>query len=247
MDSWRSEPAPVSHWFERRQGSLPPPSNPPELGATVQANAVRETPMRSPLFAATLLLALSAAPALAQSAPPAALRGVIERVAPDRESFDVKTRVGTETTLRLAAGAKVARVAAASLTDIKPGVYVGVAAVPGEGGTLKALEVHIFPESMRGVGDGSRPFDLAPGSTMTNGAVNVRVDAVDGPQIVVAYNGGQKSIVIDKSTPIVAIEPGGLGDLMAGAAIVARGGPGAGGDYEARSVAVGFGGVVPPM
>ena len=100
---------------------------------------------------------------------------------------------------------------------------------------------------MRGVGDGFRPFDLAPGSTMTNGAVNVRVDAVDGPQIVVAYNGGQKSITIDKSTPIVAIEPGGLGDLTAGAAIVARGGAGAGGDYEARNVVVGVGGVVPPM
>jgi len=146
--------------------------------------------MQPPLFAAALLLALSAAPALAQSAPPAALRGVIERVAPDRESFDVKTRDGQEKTLRLAAGAKVARVAAASLADVKPGAYVGVAAAPGDGGTFKALEVHIFPESMRGVGDGDHPFDLAPGSTMTNGAVNVRVDAVDGPQIVVAYNGG---------------------------------------------------------
>ncbi len=100
---------------------------------------------------------------------------------------------------------------------------------------------------MRGVGDGSRPFDLAPGSIMTNGAVNVRVDQVDGPKIVVAFNGGEKSITVDTSTPIVAIEPGGLGDLIAGAAIVARGAAGAGGDYEARSVAVGVAGVTPPM
>jgi hypothetical protein len=202
--------------------------------------------MRPPFIAAALLLAL-AAPASAQQAPPAALRGVIERVAPDRESFDVKTRDGQERTLRLPADAKVDRVVAADLADVKPGVYVGVAAVPAEGGTLKALEVHIFPEAMRGVGDGDHPFDLAPGGTMTNGAVNVRVDAVDGPQIVVAYNGGQKSIVIDKSTPIVAIQPGGLGDLMAGAAIVARGGAGAGGSFEARMVVVGVGGVTPPM
>jgi hypothetical protein len=202
--------------------------------------------MRPPLFAAALIFALSAT-ASAQQAPPAALRGVIERVSPDRESFDVKTRDGQERTLRLPADAKVARVAAASLADVKPGAYVGVAAVPGEGEALKALEVHIFPESMRGVGDGYRPFDLAPGSTMTNGAINVRVDAVDGPQIVVAYNGGQKSITIDKSTPIVAIEPGGLGDLMVGAAIVARGGAGPGGDYEANRIVVGVGGVVPPM
>jgi hypothetical protein len=202
--------------------------------------------MRPPLFAAALIIALSAS-ASAQQAPPAALRGVIERVSPDRESFDVKTRDGQQRTLRLPADAKVARVVAASLADVKPGVYVGVAAVPGEGEALKALEVHIFPESMRGVGDGYRPFDLAPGSTMTNGAINVRVDAVDGPQIVVAYNGGQKSITIDKSTPIVAFEPGGLGDLMVGAAIVARGGAGPGGDYEANRIVVGVGGVVPPM
>ena len=185
--------------------------------------------MRPPLFAAALLLALSA-PAWAQATPAAALRGVIERVAPDRQSLDVKTRDGAEKTLRLPRDAKVARVVAASLADVKPGVYVGVAALPGEDGALKALEVHIFPESMRGVGDGSRPFDLAPGSIMTNGAVNVRVDQVDGPKIVVAFNGGEKSITVDKSTPIVA-----------------RGAAGAGGDYEARSVAVGVAGVTPPM
>jgi hypothetical protein len=202
--------------------------------------------MRPPLIAAALIFALSA-PAWAQATPPTALRGIIERVAPDRESFDVKTRDGEEKTLRLLAGAKVARVVAASLADIKPGVYVGVAAAPGEGGTLKALEVHIFPESMRGVGDGHRPFDLAPGSTMTNGAVNARVDEVDGSKIVVVYNGGQQTITVDKSTPIVAIEPGGLGDLMAGAAIVARGGAADGGAYEARSVVVGVAGVTPPM
>ncbi len=204
-----------------------------------------EFAMRKPLIAAALLVAL-AAPGWAQAPPSVAVRGVIERVAPDRASLDVKTRDGAEKTLRLSADATVARVVAAGLADIKPGAYVGVAAAPGEGG-LKALEVHIFPESMRGVGEGFRPFDLAPGSTMTNGDVNVRVDAVDGPQIVVAYNGGQKSITIDKSTPIVAMEPGGLGDLTAGAAIVARGGAGEGGSFEARRIVVGVGGVVPPM
>ena len=202
--------------------------------------------MRPLLIAAALLLALSA-PAWAQATPSLAVRGVIDRVAPDRESLDVKTRDGDEKTLRLLAGAKVARVVAASLADLKPGLYVGVAAVPGDGETLKALEVHIFPELLRGVGDGHRPFDLAPGATMTNGAVNARVDEVDGSKIVVAYNGGQQTITVDKSTPIVAIEPGGLGDLMAGAAIVARGVAGEDGSFEARSVGVGVNGVTPPM
>jgi hypothetical protein len=203
--------------------------------------------MRPPLIAAAFALALSAA-ASAQQAPPAALRGIIERVAPDRQSLDVRTREGEEKTLLLPGDATVARVAAASLADVKPGVYVGVAALPGgDGGALKALEVHIFPESLRGAGEGFRPFDLAPGSTMTNGDVNARVERVDGAQIVVAYKGGEQTIAIDKSTPIVALEPGGLGDLMAGAAIVARGEAGEGGAYEARRIVVGVGGVTPPM
>jgi hypothetical protein len=203
--------------------------------------------MRPSLFAAAVVLALSA-PAWAQATPPTALRGTIERVAPDRQSLDLRTREGDEKTLRLLAGAKVARVVAASLADVKAGAYVGVAALPGgDDGALKALEVHIFPELLRGVGDGHRPFDLAPGSTMTNGAVSARVDEVDGSKIVVAYDGGQQTITVDKSTPIVAIEPGGLGDLTVGAAIVARGRAGEDGSFEAHSVGVGVGGVVPPM
>jgi hypothetical protein len=206
--------------------------------------------MRSPFIVAALLVAL-APPAWAQSAPPsppAALRGIIERVAPDRESLDLRTRDGGEKTLELPRDAKVARVVAATLADVKPGDYVGVAAAPNpDGGPLKALEVHIFPASMRGVGEGFRPFDLAPGSTMTNGDVQARVDHVNGPQIVVAYNGGQQTIVVDNSTPIVAIQPGGLGDLMAGAAVVARGGAGEGGSYQTTAIVVGVAGIVPPM
>ena len=155
---------------------------------------------------------------------------------------------GGEKTLELPRDAKVARVVAASLADVKPGDYVGVAAAANpDGGPLKALEVHIFPASMRGVGEGFRPFDLAPGSTMTNGDVQARVDHVNGPQIVVAYNGGQQTISVDKSTPIVAIQPGGLGELLAGAAVVARGGPGEGGSYQTTRIVVGVAGVVPPM
>jgi len=203
--------------------------------------------MRPPLSLAVSILALSGV-AWAQQAPPTALRGVIERVAPDRESLDLRTRDGGERMLELPRDARIARVLAASLADVKPGDYVGVAAAPNpDGGPLKALEVHIFPESMRGVGEGFRPFDLAPGSTMTNGDVQARVDRVDGPQIVVAYNGGEQTITVDKSTPIVAIEPGGLSDLMAGAAIVARGGAGEGGTYQASRIAVGVAGVTPPM
>ena len=212
--------------------------------------------MRHPLLAVAFVFAVSS-PAWAQSAPPApspstppsvALRGVIERVAPDHESLDMRTREGKEETLRLPRNATVARAVPAKLTDVKPGVYVGVATLPaGDAGAQKALEIHIFPESMRGVGEGSRPFDLEPGSSMTNGAVGARVERVEGPQIVVAYAGGEQTIALDKSTPIVALAPGGLGDLVTGASIVARGSPVDGGAFEARRIVVGAEGVTPPM
>ena len=100
---------------------------------------------------------------------------------------------------------------------------------------------------MRGVGEGFRPFDLAPGSTMTNGAVEARIDAVDGAKLTVTYKGGQQTIVIDKSTPIVAFAPGARGDLKAGAAIVARAAKAADGAYEATRILVGKDGLTPPM
>jgi len=202
--------------------------------------------MRAPLAAAFLLA--FAVSTIAQGAPPSpALRGVIEAVAVDGASVMMRTREGEQKTFAVTGDTKIARIAAASLADVKTGVFVGAAAMPGDNGTLKALEVHIFPEALRGTGEGFRPFDLAPGSSMTNGAIQARVDAVDGPKIVVAYKGGQQTIVIDQKTPIVAIQPGGRDDLKVGAAIVARGKTGDDGAFAARSIAVGVGGVVPPM
>jgi hypothetical protein len=201
--------------------------------------------MRAPLAAAFLLA--FAASTIAQAAPPTALRGVIESVAVDGASVTMRTREGEQKTFAVTGDTKIARIAAASLADVKTGVFVGAAAMPGDNGTLKALEVHIFPEALRGTGEGTRPFDLAPGSSMTNGAIQARVDAVDGPKIVVAYKGGQQTIVIDQKTPIVAIQPGGRDDLKVGAAIVARGAASADGGFAARTIAVGVDGVVPPM
>jgi hypothetical protein len=202
--------------------------------------------MRPPLIAAALVVALLTF-ASAQATPPTAVRGIIERVALDRESLEVKTRAGEQKTLRLPADAKVTRVVAAALADVKPGAYVGVAAVPGEGGALNALEVHIFPQSMRGVGEGFRPFDLEPGSTMTNGDVAARVDSVDGPRLTVTYNGGQQTIVVGVATPIVALAPGARSDLKVGAAIVARAAKAADGAYDAARILVGKDGLTPPM
>ena len=142
---------------------------------------------------------------------------------------------------------RVILVVPAALTDVKPGSFVGVAALPGEGNELKAMEVHIFPESMRGTGEGFRPFDLAPNSSMTNGNITARVDATSGPKLTVAYKGGEQTIVIDAKTPIVGFEPGDRSELKAGAAIIARGQKQADGSLDAGFVLVGKDGLVPPM
>ena len=192
-------------------------------------------------------LSLAPALALAQNAPPTAVRATVESVAADGASLSVRTRGGDERTVRLTPKTLFVLVAPASLTDVKPGAFVGVAALPGEGSQLKAMEVHIFPESMRGTGEGSRPFDLGPGSTMTNGTVSARVDAVQGPALTVTYKGGEQAIVVDPKTPIVAFEPGAATDVRPGAAIIARGPRQADGSVEAAFLLVGKDGLVPPL
>ncbi|MGD0185546.1 MAG: hypothetical protein ABSC25_09880 [Roseiarcus sp.] len=200
----------------------------------------------SRLVAAAFALVFVGA-AFAQQAPPVAVRATIEAVAEDGGSLSVRTRSGEAATVRLQPTTSVTLVVPATLADVKPGLFIGVAAMPGEGGVQNALEVHIFPESMRGVGEGFRPFDLAPGSTMTNGDVEARVDSVDGPKLTVTYGGGQQTIVVGKSTPIVALTPGARDDLKAGAAIIARGVKAADGAYEATRILVGKDGLTPPM
>ncbi len=202
----------------------------------------------SPLqFGVGVLALVLAGSASAQEAPPVTLRATVQSVADDGASLAVRRRSGEDATIRLKPGTSVTLVVPASLADVKPGLFVGVAALPGQEGTLNAMEVHIFPEAMRGVGEGFRPFDLAPGSTMTNGAVEARVDGVVGPKLTVAYKGGQQTIVVAPSTPIVAFAPGARSDLTPGAAIVARAVKAADGAYDAARVLVGKDGLTPPM
>jgi hypothetical protein len=187
------------------------------------------------------------APAFAQNAPIASARATIETISADGASLGVKTRAGEERTIHISPKTRFALVVPATLADVKAGTFVGVAAVPGDGGELKAMEVHIFPDAMRGTGEGSRPFDLAPGSSMTNGAITARVDAASGPKLTVAYKGGEQTIVVDSNTAIVAIAPGAQTDLRPGAAIIARGPKQDDGSIDAAYVAVGKDGLVPPM
>jgi Domain of unknown function (DUF5666) len=196
----------------------------------------------------TAAFALAFVPAVAQNAPPvASARATVETVSADGANLAVRTRGGEERTIRLNSKTRFILVVPATLADVKPGAFIGVAALPGEGSELKAMEVHIFPEAMRGTGEGFRPFDLGPGSSMTNGNISARVDATSGPKLTVSYKGGEQTIVVDPKTPIVGFEPGAANDLKPGAAIIARGARQDDGSIDAAAVLVGKDGLVPPM
>jgi hypothetical protein len=192
-------------------------------------------------------ITLSAGAAFAQNPPVAVARATIETVAPDGASLEVRTRAGEKQTIRLNDKTAVTLVVPAQLADAKPGAFIGVAATPGVGGELKAMEVHIFPEAMRGTGEGFRQFDLAPGSTMTNGAISARVDGVDGSKLTVTYKGGQQIIAVDPKAPVVGFAPGDRSNLKPGAAIIARGARTDDGSIDAARILVGKDGLVPPM
>lgn len=190
---------------------------------------------------------LAVAPALAKAAPLATARATIETISADGATLGVRTRAAEEQTVHLGPKTRFVLVVPATLADVKPGTFVGVAAVPGEGAELKAMEVHIFPEAMRGSGEGFRPFDLAPKSSMTNGNISARVNAATGPKLTVTYKGGEQTIVVDPKTPIVALQAGARTDLKKGGAIVTRGPKQDDGSIDAAFVLIGKDGLVPPM
>ena len=137
-----------------------------------------------------LVAAFAATVALAQAPQTVRLHGVIEKV--DGNKVTAKSDKGDALTLNLADKMMVVEVVKASLADIKDGAYIGSGAMPQPDGSQKAIEVHIFAESMRGTGEGSRPWDGAPNSTMTNGTVGATVTGVDGPVITVKYKDGEQ-------------------------------------------------------
>jgi hypothetical protein len=204
--------------------------------------------MKSLRIVLAAAFALALAPALAQNTPQVArVRATIETVSADGASLTVRTRAGETGMVRLTPKTLLVLVVPAALADVKPGAFIGVAALPGENGELKAMEVHIFPEAMRGTGEGFRPFDLAPGSSMTNGNIQARVDAASGPKLTVTYKGGEQTIVVDPKTPIVTFAPAAQADLKPRAAIIARGPRQEDGAIDAAVVQVGKDGLVPPM
>jgi len=173
------------------------------------------------------------------------VRGTIERV--DGDVYIIKARGGSEVKVKLQDPGMVVSLIKASLSDIKQGSYVGITGMPQADGSQKALEVHIFPEAMRGTGDGHRPWDLQPSSTMTNGAVDQAVAATDGQVLTLKYKDGEKKITVAPDTPIVTYQPGDKSELKPGATIfIAAATKLPDGTLQTQRINVGRG-VAPPM
>jgi Domain of unknown function (DUF5666) len=173
------------------------------------------------------------------------VRGTIERI--DGSTYVVKARDGAELKVALADNPQIAGVVKASLSDIKQGSFVGVTAMPQADGSQSALEVHIFPEAMRGTGEGHYPWDLRPQSTMTNANVEQVVTAVDGQTLTLKYKDGEKKIFVPANTPIVVYVQGDKSDLKPGAKVFIAAIKQPDGTLQGRAWRVGRDGVTPPM
>src|SRR5260370_13713372 len=161
--------------------------------------------------------ALAATAALAWAPQTVRLRGVIEKV--DGNKVTAKSDKGDAPTLTAADQMLVVESVKASIADIKDGDFIGSGAMPQPDGSQKAIEVHIFAESMRGTGEGFRPWDGAPNSTMTNGTLRTTVKSVDGPVITVKYKDGDKKIIVSPDVPVVRYDVGDLCAPQPGAAV----------------------------
>jgi hypothetical protein len=198
------------------------------------------------LVASLTLISVLGSAGWAQQPPTVRIRGAIEAV--DGSLLTVKSREGTDMKVRLTDNVAVFGVAKTSISEIKPGSYIGVSAMPEPDGTQKALAVQIFPESQRGVAEGFRPWDLRPNSTMTNATVAETVAGTDGQIILVKYKDGEKKVVVPPDTPIVSFVAGDKSELKPGAKIIIFSATRKeDGTLEAARVNVGRDGITPPM
>lgn len=203
----------------------------------------------SPLiFVIALSLAVPAAAQAPQGAPEGTrtrIRGTVEKL--DGQNLMLKSRDGQQMTIVLAQDFTVQGVAKRTLADIKAGDYVASTSVKGADGKLHAVEIHIFPEAMRGVAEGQQPWDLVPDSIMTNATVSGITAAPQGQVLKVTFKGGEAEVIVGPDTPIVTYVPGDASLLKPGAAIFCIALKKPDGTLTAPRVTAEKDGVKPPM
>ncbi|WP_424599842.1 hypothetical protein [Bradyrhizobium sp.] len=197
-------------------------------------------------FVAAAMVAASTLFAMAQQPPsPSRVRGTIVSV--DGDVLSVKSRSGEDVKLHMTGDMRMVGIIKISLSDIKLGSFVGTTTVPGPDGRHNAVEVHVFPEDMRGTGEGSRPYDLRPNSTMTNATVAETVAGNDGQTLMIKYKDGEKKVVVAPDTPVVTYVPADKTELKPGAKIIAFVKQLLDGSFETNRISVGRDGLTPPM
>jgi hypothetical protein len=220
------------------------------LLATTGMTAFAQTTPMAPAAAPPAAPATMAAPT-APAAPPTRIRGTIAGAA--GSVLTVNGRDGQKVAITLKDPVTVVTVTKVKLADIAPNSYIGTATRTDKDGKLIALEVLVFPEAMRGAGEGFYPWDLQPGSMMTNGTVKGTVKATKGQELTVSYkdkaSGTDKTntVLVPTSAPIVTFAPATAADLKVGAKVFLAAVKGADGTLTAARVTVGTHGVAPPM
>ncbi len=201
--------------------------------------------------AATLGLALCGQFAFAQTLVPAGpaapltkIRGSVASIGGG--TLTVTSNAGQTVAVALPPDTTIVALTAGTLDQVKPGSFIGTAARSQPDGTLQAIEVQVFPESMRGAGAGSHPYDLGAGSSMTNGTVGQLV-GTSGRTMTVTFPGGERTVVVPPDAPVVDFAPGTAAQLTPGAHVIVNAGPGGAGALSAKFVLVGLNGLVPPL
>jgi hypothetical protein len=200
------------------------------------------------VLAPLLFLAVFATAAAADS-PPVHLRGAIQSV--NGQNFSMSGG-SAPVVVKVTSETRIASLETAQLADITPGLFVGTAAVPQPDGTLKALEVHIFPESMRGTGEGYRPFPQVAGGSMTNATISNIVGTQgavtdSGLTLTLTYKDGKQTVVVPKGTPVVLLGQGDAAMLKQGAKVSVTGSKDSSGALTATRILVGLDGATPPL
>jgi hypothetical protein len=196
------------------------------------------------IIAAFAMIGQTIDQAVAQPAQTMRVNGMVESF--DGNVLAIKSDKLGEVKINLTGNATVFGVSKATLADVKPNSFIGVGAMPRPDGTQRAIQVTVFAETQRGIGEGHRPWDARPNSTMTNGAVAETVGGVDGPVLTVKYKDGEKKIVVPPDATILAYAVGDKSELKPGVGVaVLRAVKKPDGSLEADRVNVGRGGMMP--
>jgi hypothetical protein len=204
--------------------------------------------MRLQSFLVGVFVTVLATPAIAQNppaSPPARIRGTVEKL--DGQALTLKSRDGQQVTVTLAPNVAVTFLVKKNLADIKAGDFVASTSMKGTDGKNHSVELRIFPEAMRGLGEGQYAWDLAPESLMTNATVSGVTGAPQGQTLKVTYKGGESELVVGPDTPIFGYGAGDMSLLKPGSAIFIVAQKQADGSLTAARVTAEKDGVKPPM